>query len=55
MYGAHGVQKRPLLYLGLELQMPNNYLWVLGIEPGPLEEQPVLLTTQPSLQPLTVF
>jgi hypothetical protein len=26
-------------------------MWVLGIECGPLEKQPVLLTTEPSLQP----
>lgn len=33
--------------LGLELWM----IWVLGIKLGPLEKQPVLLTTKPSLQP----
>ena len=27
-------------------------MWVLGNEPGSLEEQPVLLTAEPSLQPL---
>ena len=26
-------------------------IWVLGIEPSPLKEQPVLLTTESSLQP----
>jgi hypothetical protein len=26
-------------------------MWLLGTEPSPLEEQPVLLTTEPSLQP----
>jgi hypothetical protein len=26
-------------------------MYVLGIKPGPLEEQQVLLTTEPSLQP----
>jgi hypothetical protein len=26
-------------------------MWMLGIESGPLEEQSVLLTTEPSLQP----
>jgi hypothetical protein len=26
-------------------------MWVLGMELGPLEEQPGLLTSQPSLQP----
>ena len=25
-------------------------MWVLGIEPGPLEEQSVLLTSEPFLQ-----
>lgn len=25
--------------------------WVLGTKPGPLKEQPALLTTEPSLQP----
>lgn len=27
-------------------------MWVLGIEPGPLEEQSVILTTEPFLQPI---
>ena len=26
-------------------------MWVMGIEPGPMEEQPVFLTTEPSLNP----
>jgi hypothetical protein len=30
-------------------------MWVLGIEPGPLEEQQMLLTTEPSLQPYYLF
>ena len=31
-------------------------MWVLGTElPGPLEEQAVLLTTEPSLQPQPIF
>ena len=25
-------------------------MWVLGLSPGPLQEQPVILTTEPSLQ-----
>jgi hypothetical protein len=27
-------------------------MWLLGMNSGPLEEQPVLLTPEPSLQPL---
>ena len=34
----------------LELQTVLAVMWVLGIEPGPLEEQPVLLAPEPSLQ-----
>jgi hypothetical protein len=30
-------------------------MWLLGIELRPLEEQPVLLATEPSLQPLCMF
>jgi hypothetical protein len=26
-------------------------MWVLGVEPGPLEEQTVLFSAEPSLQP----
>jgi hypothetical protein len=34
----------------LTLQLQTT-MWVLGIKPGSLEEQPVPLTTEPSLQP----
>ena len=34
--------------LGLELQIVVNYLVGAGNHPGPLEEQLVLLTTEPS-------
>lgn len=37
--------------LELKLQMVVRHVWVLGNEPGPLQEQ-VLLTTRPSLQSL---
>ena len=30
-------------------------MWMLGIKPSPLEEQPVLLTAEPSLQPWHKF
>ena len=30
-------------------------MWVLGIELGPLEEQPVLVTAEPSLRSLPSF
>lgn len=29
-------------------------MWVLGIEPSPLEEQPMLLTSESSLRPKTL-
>lgn len=31
-----------------------SYTWVLGTGPSPVEEEPVLWTTEPSLQPLSV-
>jgi hypothetical protein len=30
-------------------------LWLLGIDLGPLEEEPVILTAEPSLQPYKYF
>ena len=33
------------------LQTVVNLQWVLGIEPGPLEEQSVVLTSETPLQP----
>lgn len=35
-----------------ELQMVVDYIEVLGTEPSSLQKQPVLFTTEPSLQPL---
>ena len=48
---AYRCQKRALYSLELELQMLGATIKVLGIEPHPLEEQPVLLTTELSFQP----
>jgi hypothetical protein len=43
-------QKRALDPLELELQMVVSCLvWMLGTKLGPLEEQPLLLTPEPSL------
>lgn len=44
MCSSYGGQKRATDALELALQM-------LGIKPGPAEEQPVSLTAEPSLQP----
>lgn len=39
-----------------ELELQRSYLmWVLGIKLGSLEEQPALLITKLSLQPLHMF
>jgi len=48
--GARGSQKRALDHLELELQVVVNHY--VGSRNCPLEEQPVLLTAEPSLQPL---
>ena len=46
---AFSVQKIPL---GLELPMAvSHHVGVGGLNSGPVEEQPVLLTTEPSLMP----
>lgn len=37
----------------LVLQMTVSHMWMMGIEPMPSREQQVLLTTEPSLQPLS--
>lgn len=37
--------------LELEFQTVVSAMWMLGIEVGSLEEQPVLLPSEPSLQP----
>ena len=49
--GTCGSQKRPLDSLVLQLQL-QAAMWVLELNSCPLEEQPVLLNTEPSLQPL---
>ena len=41
--------------LEVELQKVITTLWVLGAEPGPLQERPVLLITEPSLQHTSGF
>jgi hypothetical protein len=51
-YRCTGRQKRVLYRRGLEFQMLVNHLIGAGVlNPGPLEEQQVLLTNEPSLQP----
>jgi hypothetical protein len=41
--------------LELELQEFVTILWLLGTKPGPLQEQPVLLITEPPLQHTSEF
>ena len=59
MFGHHvcvwypGGQKKILESLELELQRAVSLHVILGIEPSPVEEQQVLLTTEPSLQSST--
>jgi hypothetical protein len=48
--GAWKGQKRTLERMELELAQFWVAMQMLGIKPGPLQEQPVLLTTDPSLQ-----
>lgn len=50
--GAHRSQKRALASLELEFQAIMSCPVGDGKEPSPLEEQQVLLTTEPALQPL---
>lgn len=50
--GAWRGQKRTLDWMELELAQLWVVRQILRIKPGPLQEQPVLLTTEPSLQPL---
>lgn len=54
--GLQTGQKRVSDLLELELQLvvklSNVVAWVLGTELGPLQEQQVLLSVEPSLQPL---
>ena len=52
LLGVLGGQKRVLDPLGLELQVAVSYHGGAGeLNPGPLEEEPVLLTPEPSPQP----
>ena len=45
---------RVLDHLEMELEM-SAAMWLMGIEPGPLVEQPVLLISESSLQPICLF
>jgi hypothetical protein len=47
-HGAHGVQKRTLVFL-LELELQTVLRWWWKLNPGPLQEQSVFLTTKLSL------
>lgn len=51
MLGISGGRRRALDPLGLELQMVVNHRVGARTSPGPLEEQPVLLFAEPSVQP----
>lgn len=55
MCGTHRGLQGALDPLGLELQIVKATMWVLGTKIGPLEEQSVLLTTWPPLQPQGVL
>lgn len=50
--GAKGGQRKALALPELELQAARSHMWVLEPSLGPLQEQPVHLTTAPFLQPL---
>ena len=45
----NGVLPGCMYMLGCQIARMGAAMWVLGIEP--LEEQPMLLTAEPSLQP----
>ena len=47
---AHGGQRRAAYFLELEIPLLDA-VWVLSVELGPLEEQPVSLTIEPLLSP----
>ena len=51
VYSVCGGQKRVADCRELQLGMVVSYYVSAGNHPGPLEEQPVLLTTEPSLRP----
>lgn len=46
-----GRSKECQILMKLELYMVISYHWTLGTNPGPLQEQKVLLTAELSLQP----
>lgn len=50
---AYGGQKRVSYRSELELQIVGSCHVMLGIEPGPQEEQPGLLTAEPPLSPVS--
>jgi hypothetical protein len=52
---AFGGQQRTLDFLELELQIVVGITWELGTNPNPVEEQPVLLTTELPLQSPSLF
>ena len=49
---AQGVFKSPRTEVTDGFEPPHGY-WESNL--GPLEEQPVLLSTEPSLQPLAIY
>ena len=55
MSGGHSGQQRMSDTLELELRQLYATRWVFGIEPGLLEEQQALLTTETLLQPQFYF
>jgi len=55
MYSAHGGQKRALSALELELSGLWITMWVLEPNSHHVQEQPELLTTEPSLQTPSIF
>jgi hypothetical protein len=52
MCGASDARKEDPILWNFNYRWLWATMWLLGIELGPLEEQPVLLTTESSLQPL---
>lgn len=48
--GPSRIAKRLSDLIELKLRVVSIHLWVLGTEPGPLQEQLLLLTSESSLQ-----
>lgn len=46
------LEAKVLELLELDLEMVVSPVWMLGIEAGPLEEEPLILISEPPLQPL---